>query len=164
MNKIRAIILAGLLVLAAGPKPAYAGLSDILKGAGNDIIENAKITLLDKAEIGWGWNLKNQTSGGAPMALLDVWEYRFLNLNTGWHDPFGKSEGRRGTPSILFGVHADKLARTIAPNSADLIKRLMPEPIRPVWEKITFSYGPGYDLDQGEWTHFAAVNFLFGGE
>lgn len=159
--KLKNIILAGLFLLAVGPKPCFAvTLKEAFSNAGHDFIVKSKLTFLEQAEIGWGWNLREDTNG-SPMALLGVYQYRFINVNLGWHDPF--TADRDGIPSILAGLHLDKLVRTIAPGSSDFVKNLVPSAIRPVWEILTVSYGPGYDLDRGLWTHFVAVNFMFGG-
>ena len=159
---IPSVILAGLLFLAAGPRPAFAvTLKEAFSNAGRDVVANSKVTFLEQAEIGWGWNLRDD-SHGSPMALLGLYRYRFVNLNAGWHDPF--TSGRTGAPSLLVGIHLDGLARTIAPNSSDFITSIVPAAIRPVWNILTVSYGPGYDVDRGIWGHFLAVNFRFGGD
>jgi len=134
-------------------------LSEAFSNTKKDIIANAKITLLERAEIGWGWNLSKRTPG-APMALLGIWKYRFLNLNAGWHDPLNST--REGTPSILIGVHVDELSRMLFPKSTEFIRGVVPDPLKPIWNILSLNYGPGYDLDEGEWTHFVAVNLRFG--
>lgn len=150
-------LLFGLLLM--GPITPLAAMS--LGDIGSDIYNNAKISFLDKAQVGWGWNLKHESNGG-PMALLSIWEYRFLLLSAGWAD--ATNQELEGAPAILGGVHVDKLVRLIAPNSSEAVRSVIPEVLRKGYDKLTVSYGPAYDLDRGEWTHFVGINMQFGGE
>lgn len=154
--KLKSAIASFCLAMVGSVSWAF-GPADL----GKDIVDNSKITFLEKAQIGYGWDMSDPDSNGAQTALLGVYEYRFFQLNAGWFDPF--SESNNGIPSILAGIHPDKIVRLIAPGMTETVRQVVPEHIRPLWDSLTISYGPGYDLNDGRWTHILALNLEFGG-
>lgn len=147
------LLSAGLMLCTIGRSFAF-GPSDIW----SEIVSNSKAKLLNGAQLGYAWNLSKEDSG--PIGLAELYQYRFLVLGAGWTSPFPND--KKGAVIATVGVHLDKLTRLIAPNASDVVKSIMPAMIQPVWDKLTFSYGPGYDFDTKELTHLVAVNFEFG--
>lgn len=147
-------VLASMFTVSS----AWASVFGNLAG---DLVKNSRVEFLKSSQIGWSWDLKADNDG-APIALLNIWSYRFIVLSSGWADPFNDED--QGFPSIMGGIHIDKLVRTIAPNWSDKVKSVVPSAIAPAWDALVLSYGPAYSTDRGEWSHIAAVNFMFGGE
>jgi hypothetical protein len=133
--------------------------------AKDDVIAESKLALLEQSQIGWGWDLKKDDNGG-PTALLDIYQYRFVIASFGWSNPSANN-----IPIIVAGFHIDKLVRQIAPRSADKVRDVIGNAfsgaLLPVWDILTVSYGPGWDLDKQPKhaiTHFVTINFQFGGQ
>jgi len=153
------VMMAGML----GASNVWAGFGDVLQGVGSDIVSNSKIEFLKRAELGYGWRLDKSDTDGAVTALLGIWGYRFLHLNVGVYDPF--SERNNEIPGLLLGVSLDEVVRLIAPNMSDTVRDVMPPVIRPVWNALTFSVGPGLSFNGEGVVPISAINFQlqFGG-
>lgn len=145
-----------ILALVLAPRWAFALTPTEI---GQDIVNQSRITFLKQAQLGWGWNLK-QDDAGAPTAILGIYSYRFISANIGWHDPYNQADGYY--PSPMVGVALDGLTRAIAPDFSDQVKGYVPAVLQPLWSQLVISYGPLYQVSRGEWSHMLAVNIQFG--
>lgn len=150
MNITKKLFL-GLAVLLTSV-PAFANpLVD-------EVVENSRLRFMEASQLGYSWNLSNEESG--PIALLDLYQYRFIILGAGWTSPFPSE--KKGAIVGTVGVHLDKLTRLIAPNASNIVRSVVPAVVRPAWDRLTLSYGPGYNFDTERFTHLISVNFQFG--
>lgn len=147
----KTLLAVGLLLAACAPSFANPLL--------DEIVDNSKLQFLKSSQLGYAWILNEETSG--PIALLNLYQYRFIVLGAGWTSPFPTNT--KGAVVGTAGVHLDKLTRLIAPNASDTVRDIMPKVLRPAWEMLTFSYGPGWNFDTSTLTHLVAINFNFGG-
>ena len=152
---MKKLTLSIITVLAMSHGGFCASLSEL----GQDVVAQSKITLMDKAQVGAAYNLKHDDQL-SHMAVLGIWQYRFLSFNAGWSNVFDAEHS--GVPALLAGFSIDKATRLIAPGMSDSVQAVIPQAIRPFYDKLVLSYGPGYDLDRGEWTHFLCLSLEFG--
>ena len=150
MTNIKKLFLSLAVLLASAPAFANPLL--------DEVVDNSRLRFMESSQLGYAWILNEDVSG--PIALMDLYQYRFIVLGAGWTSPFPSE--KKGAVVGTVGIHLDKLTRLIAPNASDTVRSVIPAIVRPAWDMLTLSYGPGYNFDTNAVTHLVAINFQFG--
>lgn len=150
-------VLLTLGLLITGITPSFAGLSDI----GKDVVDNTRLTILQKAQIAYFYDLGQGNDKTSQGGVIDhIFTYRFLSLDMGWRNSLSGGNGM-GVGGV--GVQIDELVRTVAPTFVDYVNALVPASAQGFWKSTFVGIDTGWDTDAGQFRYafHTGVSFPF---